>query len=64
MLLSASGAGEPAYPSQIHWIHGAKRGDSGFAEPNITVRDTVVYDNLFLVYHYANNMFSNKCLEI
>lgn len=53
MLLSASGTGEPAYPSQIHWIHGAKRGDSGFADPNITVCDTVVYDNLY-----------KKCLEI
>ena len=34
-------------PSQLHWIHGAKRGDSGFADPNITVRDTVAYGNLY-----------------
>ena len=47
MLLSASGAEEPTYPSQLHWIHGAKRGDSGFADPNITVRDTVAYGNLY-----------------
>ena len=47
MLLSASGAEEPVYPSQLHWIHGAKRGDSGFADPNITVRDTVAYGNLY-----------------
>ena len=47
MLLSASGAEEPVYPSQLHWIHGARRGDGGFADPNITVRDTVAYDNLY-----------------
>lgn len=43
-LLSASGAEEPEYPSQIHWIHGAKRGDSGYANPAITVKQTDVYD--------------------
>ncbi|MGN0280844.1 MAG: ion transporter [Prevotella sp.] len=47
MLLSASGAEEPTYPSQIHWIHGAKRGDSGYGDPNITVRDTAAYDSLY-----------------
>lgn len=45
-LLSASGAEEPVYPTQIHWIHGAKKGDSGYLDPNITVRDTALYDNL------------------
>ena len=43
-LLSASGAEEPAYPEQVHWIHGAKRGDSGYTDANITVRDTASYD--------------------
>lgn len=43
-LLSASGAEEPAYPEQIHWIHGAKKGDGGYTDPNITVKDTDRYD--------------------
>lgn len=43
-LLSASGAEEPVYPTQIHWLHGAKRGDSGYTDSNITVKDTARYD--------------------
>lgn len=42
-LLSASGAEEPEYPTQIHWLHGAKRGDASYDDPNITIQDCATY---------------------
>lgn len=42
-MLSASGAEEPEYPTQIHWLHGAKRGDASYNDPNITVKDSATY---------------------
>lgn len=42
-LLSASGAEEPEYPTLIHWLHGAKRGDASYDDPNITVKDCATY---------------------
>lgn len=47
-LLSASGAEEPVYSTQVHWIHGSKKGDSSYSNPNITVKDIDTYHNLYL----------------
>lgn len=38
-ILAASGAGEPAYPTQFHFTYGAKKGDETFDDPNITIHD-------------------------
>lgn len=46
-LLSASGAEEPEYPTQVHWLHGAKKGDSTYDDANITVHDTKTYDAMY-----------------
>lgn len=46
-LLSASGAEEPAYPSHFHYIYGAKRGDDGYTDPNLTIIDTVKFDDFY-----------------
>lgn len=46
-LLSASGAEEPEYPTQVHWLHGAKKGDSSYDNPNITIIDTTAYDAMY-----------------
>lgn len=47
-LLSASGAEEPEYPTQMHWLHGAKRGDASYEDPNITVRDCERYHAMYV----------------
>lgn len=45
-LLSASGAEEPSYEEDVHWLHGAKKGDSSFKDSAITVSDTKVYASM------------------
>lgn len=46
-LLSASGAEEPSYPTHFHYIYGAKRGDEGYTDPNLTIIDTVKFDDFY-----------------
>lgn len=60
-LLSASGAEEPAYKEQVHWIHGAKRGDNGYADANITVKDVDTYDAM--VREASAMLHDNYALE-
>lgn len=42
-LLSASGAEEPQYDTDFHFVTGAKRGDEGYSDPNLTIRDTTKF---------------------
>lgn len=46
-LLAASGANEPAYPTQFHWTYGAKKGDETYDDPNITIHDVPTFDALY-----------------
>jgi len=45
-LMASSGAQEPSYPTQIHWTYGAKKGDSTYTDPNITIHDIDLFDQL------------------
>lgn len=38
-MISASGAEEPAYDTFVHFIYGAKKGDEGYDDPNLTIMD-------------------------
>ena len=46
-LLAASGANEPAYPTQFHFTYGAKKGDETYDDPNITLNDIPTFDALY-----------------
>ena len=46
-LLAASGANEPAYPTQFHFTYGAKKGDETYDDPNITLNDVPTFDALY-----------------
>lgn len=46
-LISASGAQEPAYPTDIHFIYGAKKGDEGYDDPNLTICDVQRFDAFY-----------------
>ena len=46
-FISASGAEEPAYPTHFHFIYGAKRGDEGYTDPNLTICDTQRFDAFY-----------------
>lgn len=46
-LISASGAEEPAYPTHFHFIYGAKKGDEGYDDPNLTITDTESFDMFY-----------------
>lgn len=46
-LLAASGANEPAYPTQFHFTYGAKKGDETYDDPNITIHDVPTFDALY-----------------
>ncbi len=47
-ILAASGGSEPAYPTQLHFTYGAKKGDETYDDPDITLNDIptfkVMYD--------------------
>lgn len=47
-ILAASGGSEPAYPTQLHFTYGAKKGDETYDDPDITLNDVqtfkVMYD--------------------
>lgn len=46
-LISASGAQEPAYPTDFHFIYGAKKGDEGYDDPNLTICHTQQFDDFY-----------------
>ena len=46
-ILAASGAQEPAYPTQFHFTYGAKKGDETYDDPNITIHDILTFDALY-----------------
>lgn len=46
-FISASGAEEPAYPTHFHFIYGAKKGDEGYSDPNLTISDTQRFDGFY-----------------
>lgn len=46
-LLAASGANEPAYPTQFHFTYGAKKGDETYDDPDITLNDVPTFDALY-----------------
>ena len=46
-LMAASGGSEPIYPTQLHFTYGAKEGDETYNDPNITLNDILVFDELF-----------------
>ena len=46
-ILSASGGQEPVYPTLFHYIYGAKKGDEGYTDPNLTIIDTESFENLY-----------------
>jgi len=45
--MAASGGSEPVYPTQLHFTYGAKEGDETYNDPNITLNDIPVFDELF-----------------
>lgn len=46
-FISASGAEEPTYPTHFHFIYGAKRGDEGYTDPNLTIADSQRFDAFY-----------------
>ena len=46
-ILSASGAEEPVYPTQFHFIYGAKKGDGTYSDPNITIKDCENFEKMY-----------------
>lgn len=52
-LLAASGAGEPAYPTQFHFTYGAKKGDETYNDPNITLNDVKAFDALYKDFEHV-----------
>lgn len=46
-ILSASGGQEPVYPTQFHYIIGAKKGDETYDDPNITIHDVSRFDTMY-----------------
>ena len=47
-ILSASGGQEPIYPTLFHYIYGAKKGDEGYDDKNLTIIDTKSFENMYL----------------
>lgn len=46
-LLVASGANEPAYPEQVHFCYGGKKGDETYDDPNITIHDVPLFEQMY-----------------
>lgn len=46
-ILSASGGQEPVYPTLFHYIYGAKKGDEGYDDKNLTIIDTISFENMY-----------------
>ena len=46
-ILSASGGQEPVYPTLFHYIYGAKKGDDGYEDTNITIIDTESFEAMY-----------------
>lgn len=46
-MISASGAEEPEYPTHFHFIYGAKIGDEGYDDPNLTIIDKASFDSFY-----------------
>ena len=46
-LLAASGANEPAYPTQFHYTYGGKKGDETYNGENLTIHDFEKFDALY-----------------
>ena len=46
-ILAASGGSEPAYPTQLHFTYGAKKGDETYDDPNITLNDVPTFAALY-----------------
>ena len=46
-ILSASGGQEPVYPTLFHYIYGAKKGDEGYSDPNLTIIDTDSFEKMY-----------------
>lgn len=43
-ILSSDGKDGRIYPTQFHFLHGAKRGDSSYTDPNITIKQKYIND--------------------
>lgn len=56
-ILPASGSLEPEYPEQFHFSYGAKKGDTSYTDPNITLNDIATFDN---IYSNVKNLLNNK----
>lgn len=46
-MISASGAQEPAYPTDFHFIYGAEKGDEGYDAPGLTICDVQRFDAFY-----------------
>ena len=46
-ILSASGGQEPVYPTLFHYIYGAKKGDEGYDDKNLTIIDTESFERMY-----------------
>lgn len=55
-LLVASGANEPAFPTQVHFTYGGKRGDETYDDPNITIHNVPLFEQM---YQEMNERLSN-----
>ena len=56
-VLAASGAAEPAYPTQVHFGYGSKKGDETYDDPEIMLNDVPTYDAF---YREASAMLKEK----
>lgn len=46
-ILAASGANEPNYPTQVHFTYGGKRGDETYNDPNLTIHNIPLFDQMY-----------------
>lgn len=61
-LLVASGANEPAYPTQVHFTYGGKRGDESYDDPNITIHNVPLFEQMYQeVSERLNTAFNIQC---
>lgn len=56
-VMAASGANEPAFPTQFHFTYGAKKGDETYDDPNITLNDINSFENMYQAFAAILNKF-------
>ncbi len=46
-LLSSGGGQEPIYPTDFHFVYGAKKGDDGYLDPDLTIENCDDFESFY-----------------